>query len=146
VLPPFDGAGNLPRGIHWPTWKEFVERFGATPHRLQLLAGLKEALLALKKAGCRIVYVDGSFVTAKETPGDFDGCWEPAGVDVTALDPVLLDFSNKRAAQKARYGGELFVAGSPSGVVGRTFLDFFQQDREGNPKGLVAFDLQAVTL
>ena len=100
----------------------------------------------LRKAGCRRVYVDGSFVTAKEVPGDFDGCWDPEGVEVGDLDPILLDFSNKRAAQKARYGGELFIAGSPADVAGRTFLDFFQLDREGNAKGLVAFDLQAVTL
>lgn len=102
--------------------------------------------MALRKAGCRTMYVDGSFVTTKEMPGDFDGCWDPEGVDVEALEPVLLDFSNKRAAQKARYGGELFIAGSPADLAGRTFLEFFQQDREGNVKGLVAFDLQAVTL
>jgi hypothetical protein len=84
VLPPFDAAGNLPPGIHWPTWREFIERFGTTPQRLQLIAGLKEALL--------------------------------------------------------------FIAGSPADLAGRTFLDFFQQDRDGNARGLVAFDLQAVTL
>ena len=43
-------------------------------------------------AGCRRAYVDGSFVTAKEVPGDFDGCWEAEDVDPDALDPVLLDF------------------------------------------------------
>jgi len=43
-------------------------------------------------AGCRTAYVDGSFVTAKEDPEDFDGCWESEGVSLKALDPVLCDF------------------------------------------------------
>lgn len=146
MLPPFDEAGNLPPGIHWPTWRDFVERFGTTPRRLRLIEGLRKALQALRRAGCGTVYVDGSFVTSKEVPGDFDGCWEPEGVDVESLDPVLLDFSNKRAAQKAKYGGELFAAGSVADVAGRTFLEFFQKDRAGNAKGIIAFDLQTVTL
>ena len=117
-----------------------------TPHRKRLLVGLREALLALRRAGCRTVYIDGSFVTAKENPGDFDGCWDPKGVSLEKLDPVFLDFSNKRAPQKANDGGEMFTSGSPAGLAGRTFLDFFQQDQEGNPKGIVAFDLQRLLL
>jgi hypothetical protein len=54
---------------------------------------------------------------------------------------VLLDFSNKRAAQKAKYSGELFPATAPVGP-GARFLDFFQQDKAtGEPKGIVAIDL-----
>lgn len=146
MLPPFDQAGNLPPGIHWATWQEFSERFGMTPYRRRLLAGLREALLALRLAACRTVYIDGSFVTTKETPGDYDGCWDPKGVSIDKLDPVFLDFSNKRAAQKAKYGGEMFTSGSPAGPAGKTFLEFFQQDQEENPKGIVAFALQELSL
>jgi ribosome-binding protein aMBF1 (putative translation factor) len=67
-----------------------VARFGHTPRRLALLSGLKAGLDALRAAGCRRAYLDGSFVTAKEAhfgtpPGDFDACWETAGVDFPAL-------------------------------------------------------------
>ena len=55
-------------------------------------------------------------------------------------DPVLLDFKNKRAAQKAKYGGELFPA-SISADGYRTYLEFFQIDRNGKEKGIVAIDL-----
>jgi len=44
-------------------------------------------------------------VPAREMPrraGDFDACWEAGGVDPAVLDPVLLDFSALRAAQKAK--------------------------------------------
>ena len=37
-----------------------------------------------------MVYVDGSFVTEKETPGDFDACWEMDGIDPIKLDPIFL--------------------------------------------------------
>lgn len=134
--------GNLPAGLHDAAWSEEVQRFGATPRRSLLLEGLKAALDALHAAGCRKVYVDGSFVTRKPEPGDFDACWDIAGVEPNRLDPVLLDFSNGRSAQKARYRGELFPAQLPEGLSGRTFLDFFQTDRQtGQRKGIVVIDL-----
>lgn len=146
MVPPLTASGNLPPGVHWATWEELAERFGTTPHRVRLLEGLKQALQSLSGAGCSTVYIDGSFVTDKEVPGDFDACWDPEGVDVALLDPALLDFSNKRAAQKARYGGELFPTSSWA-AIGQVFLDFFQIDKTtGEAKGIVAIDLQKVLL
>jgi hypothetical protein len=143
VIPPLEpGSGNLPPGVHEATWGELVARYGSTPHRLALLAGLKAALDALRAAGCRRAYIDGSFVTAKEVPADFDACWEVDGVDLTRLDPVLLAFARRRAAQKRTYGGELFPADWPADAHGTNFLRFFQRDRaSGRPKGIVAIDL-----
>ncbi|HEV8634428.1 MAG TPA: hypothetical protein VG370_09365 [Chloroflexota bacterium] len=140
MIPPFDAAGNLPPGVHEATWDEFVARFGTTPRRLALLAGLKAALDALRAAGCRRAYVDGSFVTAKPDPGDFDGCWETGGVDPALLDPVLTTFDPGRRTQKAKYGGELFFAHAPADPAGTRFVDFFQRDRSGQPRGIVALD------
>ena len=99
------------------------------------------ALDSLSQAGCRTVYIDGSFETDKEVPNDFDACWEEAGVAPELLDPVLLRFDAGRAAQKARYLGELFPA-SIGATGGMSFREFFQTDREtGRPKGIVAVDL-----
>jgi hypothetical protein len=98
----------------------------------------------LQQAGCQRIYIGGSFAINKEFPGDFDVCWDDDNVDFVKLkdlDPVLLDFKNRRAAQKAKYGGELFPADSIASVDGKTFLEFFQQDRDGNPKGIIAIDL-----
>jgi hypothetical protein len=58
-----------------------------------------------------------------------------------SLEPLLLDFKNKRAAQKAKYGGELFPASHTADRQGKTFLEFFQQDRDGNPKGIIQINL-----
>jgi hypothetical protein len=140
-IPELDArTGNLPPGVHDATWDELVGTFGFNSRRAELLHGLHEALQSLAQAGCRRAYIDGSFVTAEEDPGDFDGCWEAVGVDPTLLDPELLDFRKARAAQKARYGGELFPANAAADPAGRAFLEFFQIDREGQPKGIVAID------
>lgn len=143
MIPPFDPvSGNLPPGIYEATWAELVARYGTTPHRLTLLAGFKTALDSLSVAGCRRAYLDGSFVTAKEQPGDFDACWELEGVDLALLDPVLRTFANRREAQKRAFGGELFPADWAADPAGTSFLRFFQRDREtGQPKGMIAIDL-----
>lgn len=142
MISTFDESGNLPAGIYWASWREFEKRFGTTPHRRNLLAGLKRAADNLRAAGCRTLYVDGSFVTAKVHPNDFDACWSIDGVEPDLLDPVLLDFSNDRAAQKAKFGGELFPAELPEGASGKLFLEFFQVDKKtGKPKGIVGLRL-----
>lgn len=141
MIPPFDANGNLPPGLHRANWREFIRRFGNSPMRVELIDGLRLALQSLKLAGCRQVFIDGGFITDQAVPGDFDGCWDLAGVDPYKLDPVLLDFANKRARQKAKFRGELFPASSPADAKGSTFLEFFQIDRNGDPKGIVVINL-----
>lgn len=142
MIPQFGSRGALPPGVHSATWKELATRFGTTPRRQALLEGLRHALVQLRDAGCHIAWIDGSFVTDKTEPRDFDGCWAPEDVDPDVLDPVLLDFGQGRAAQKAAYGGELFVASSTESDSGVTFREFFQTDHEGRRKGMVALRLQ----
>lgn len=124
------------------TWEEVVERFGRTPRRRALLAGLRIALESLRAAGCKKLYLDGSFVTVKEEPGDFDACWEAEGVDADLLDEALLTFDAGRETQKAKFGGELFVADWPADETSTLFRNFFQQDRDGNAKGIIVINVQ----
>ena len=104
---------------------------------------------SLAGVGCRAAYIDGSFVSAKEVPADFDACWDTEGVDVDRLqnrDPVLLTFADRRAAQKSKYGGELFPAQVQAEASSpyRIFLDFFQTDKDtGSRKGIVLINLEA---
>ena len=142
MIPAFEPNGNLPPGIHWSEWDEIVTRYGITRWRRDLLNGLLSALEALKIAGCRTVYLDGSFVTSKTVPSDFDACWEPDGVKFPLLDPVLLKFEHGRSAQKAKFRGELLPARWTVSGHGTLFLDFFQIDKDtGNRKGIIAIDL-----
>jgi len=112
-------------------------------HRLVLIRGLEGAIDSLWCAGCQHVFIDGSFTSQKEFPSDYDGCWDINGVQIHLLDPVLLDFSNGRARQKLKYGGELFPAQMPESSSNRIFLDFFMADKNtGLPKGIVGLKLR----
>ena len=146
AIPSFDTHGNLPAGIHLATWQEVEKTLAFNPRRRELLSGLKRACTSLKQVGCLRIYIGGSFATNKEFPGDFDVCWADETVDLEKLaeiDPVLLDFKNQRAAQKAKYGGELFLASDIADLhFFEDYLAFFQKDKvRGNAKGIIAIDL-----
>jgi hypothetical protein len=141
MLPRADpSTGYLPPGVHNAPWREVAPRFSANNHRTRLVGGLLLALQNLAGAGCRSVLLDGSFVSQKDLPEDYDGAWDTKGVDPHLLDPVLLDFSNGRAAMKSKYLGELFPA-TAAAAPGVLYRDFFMKDRSGIPKGVVNIDL-----
>lgn len=99
------------------------------------------AITALEMAGCQRVWINGSFVTDKEAPADFDRCWDPQGVDPVLLDPVLLDLDPPRRAQHEKYGGDI-LPNVDEVTTGSLFVEFFQVDKEtGDAKGIVGLDL-----
>ena len=144
VIPEFDETGNLPPGVHPAGWEEIQTRFGTTPWRTLLLEGLHRALKVLSAVGCTAVYLDGSFVTSKTAPSDYDACYSLACMDLAALmamEPAFFDFRAGRAAQKAKFRGEFFPAELEEALSRRMFLDFLQRDKDtGDPKGIVAVD------
>ena len=131
----------LPDGVHVATLNEVEEAFATNEHRRKLFNGLKAAISAFKKAGCKTILVDGSFVTDKEKPGDYDACWYTDNVDIGKLDPVFFNFDNKREKQKYKYLGEFF----PSSTLAdgsNTFEDYFQRDKyTGKKKGIICINL-----
>jgi hypothetical protein len=131
----------LPPGIHDSTILEVEMRYTTNITRKTLFDGFKQGAQALKNAGCRTIYLDGSFVSEKPYPGDYDVCWEPLGVDVSKLDPVFLDFSNKRQKQKLKYRGEFFPSNfKADGVL--SFVEYFQKDKfTGKSKGIIRIQL-----
>lgn len=146
MIPDFNESGLLPPGIHTAAWPEIVARFGGNGHRQALLRGLRRALDTLRRAGCTTAYLDGSFVTAKNAPADYDLCWSIVGVDANAVDPILLTFDQGRRAMKAKYMGDLFPAEISEGVSGRVFLEFFQIDKQsGNAKGILMINLRGLS-
>ena len=147
MIPEFNESGMLPEGIHWADMNEVQKRYGKNDHRKRLLSGFQRAVDALRSSGCSLIYLDGSFVTAKAFPNDYDACWEMKGVTLANLDPVLLDFSNRRAAQKAKYFGEFFHAHFQAENTSpfKIFLHFFQTDKEsGDRKGIIGINLPVI--
>ena len=142
MIPPFDDNGNLPPGIYFSEWSEFQQRFGTTSKRQRMIKGLSTVMEQLKAAGCRIIYINGSFVTNKTNPNDFDACWDRDNVDIDYLRknaPTLLKFYDS-ATQKAKYGGEIYPSDQPVDET-TISIEFFQLDREQNRKGIIAIDL-----
>jgi hypothetical protein len=141
-VPQFESNGNLPPGIHWTSWDEFVSCFDTNSERHKIISGLREAIELLRRAGCRAVYIGGSLVTNKESPNDFDACWDGEGVSPTFLyhlEPALV---GSLEDQKARFGGELSRAHAITAFSGKSFLCFLQSDKNNNPKGVIAINLR----
>jgi hypothetical protein len=148
MLPPFDDEGFLPPGEHEADWEEFSERFGWNERRKFLLSGLAQVIQILKEAECKRIWVDGSFVTTKENPDDFDACYDLAKRSVLAsqgwypFQPIV------RREQKARFGGEVFAYDAVADIDDDDptkkirYREFFQQ-RKGikKPKGVVVLYL-----
>jgi hypothetical protein len=143
MIPDLNEEGLLPPGVHSASLREIGQRFGRrNAVRRRLFRGLVRALQNLREAGVKRVYIDGSFVTDKASPNDVDGCWDAGGsVNLSKLDPVFLDFSKRRREMKEKYGVDFFPASSVEGNSRQAFLDFFQVDRDGRSKGVLAIDL-----
>ena len=148
VIPQAQSDGLLPAGVHRASWSEFRDSFATNAHRQFLLDGLQRASHLLRLAGCVELFVDGSYVSTKELPQDFDAAWSMEGVDLVLLkrlEPVFFEFGFGRAAQKAKFFGEFFPAEMQEGNSGKPFLSFFQVDKEtGNSKGIVSVDLRSL--
>lgn len=143
MIPELLPSGLLPPGEHEALWEEIRALFGGNFRRNDILGGIRLAALHLQRVGCRRLWIDGSFVTNKRAPSDWDGCWDPTGVDPSRLDPILLDPSQTgRVRMKQKYRADLF----PSSIVelgsGLLFVNFFQVDKAtGDPKGILLLDL-----
>ncbi|MFN8285393.1 MAG: hypothetical protein U0V74_01500 [Chitinophagales bacterium] len=141
MIPNFTHDGILPEGVHECTLEEFEKRFASTYHRRELFEGILKLIAHLKQVKCTALYVDGSYVTNKLLPNDFDACWDNRNVDLALVKqkvPVLFDTLPPRKAQKQIYGGDIFPAFITEQQSKRYFIDFFQIDkRTGQKKGIV---------
>jgi len=141
MIPEFVDIGSLwkvlPPGVHNATLEEVEKIFSINDHRRHLFSGLQQGVINLQNANCKMIYLDGSFITEKPMPEDYDVCWSSVGVDAKKLDSVFLDFSNKRKKQKDKYYGEYFPASSIANGA-NSFYKFFQIDKyTGKAKGII---------
>lgn len=144
MIPDLDDSGLLPAGVYKATLEEIRDRFGRrNAVRRRLFRGLKRALQNLQAAGVRHVYINGSFIANKSLPKDVDGCWDAEEtIDLNKLDPVFLNFEHGRLQMKEKYGVDFFPANAVELGSGQPFLDFFQIDKDGRPKGILLIELE----
>jgi len=143
LIPEFNERGELPPGIYATTLAEVGRRLATNPRRRKLFNGLRRACKNLRAAGVPRIYIDGSFVTGKADPADVDGCWDvDEYVRVEAIDPVFLYFPNRRQAMKEKYGVDFFITNAMELGSGMPFVEFFQINRDGDPKGILVIELR----
>lgn len=140
MIPEFNKDGNLPVGVYDATVSEIEQRFGYNGRRRRLVQKLKLLIKGLTSAGCKTLYLDGSFTTSKEIPEDYDCCWETDGVDNT-IDPMIRAVKTFKKERKDKYGGDIFPRIPELGVD--HFLFFQQDSRTGKDKGIIRIHLRA---
>jgi hypothetical protein len=136
--------GVLPVGLHFASLAEVRDLFVYNQHRGWLFEGLVFACLELRKFGCARVYLGGSFVTSIEYPGDYDACWDPAGVSAD-VDPLLWD-DMQRIEQNRKYRGDLLVSAAGDGPEHQHFKFLCKDKLTGAAKGIVGIKLKMVEL
>lgn len=93
------------------------------------------------------MYVDGSFVTDKEIPNDYDACWDVHGVKAEKLDRLLLQFNDEaKAGMQDKFRGDIRPDSFSPMETGGTYLEFFQMDRDGNRKGIIRLSLKEIDI
>lgn len=133
----------LPKGIHDSTLHEVKQVYSTNPIRTRLYEGFVEGAKALASAGCKNLYLNGSYVSSKLNPGDFDACWDPVGVDIRFLDQIFLDLRYGTHIQKEHFQGEFFPSTVVESGSNLRFIDFFQTINSSKlRKGIIRIDTQ----
>jgi len=144
VLPDFRDDGWLPTGHHAAIWQEVALRFGGEQdsRRAAVLFSLlqwRDAVRAKAMAG--MVILDGSFVSRKEVPGDFDlvFLYDEAAEERVRADPEARALIDYQRCREMGFLGDIFALPaslqkfSPQ-LSGLSMFDF---DRQGTAKGVV---------
>ena len=137
-------TGYLPEGVHRMPLAECARLFAWNARRRFLFNGLDRAITNLARAGCRVLLIDGSFVTAEELPNDWDAAFDPTGVIANHLDPILIKHDDGRRSMRAKYLGNMFPWTHTAASGDPLYKQLFQHDRDGNPKGIVEIQLQVI--
>lgn len=127
--------GYLPKGIHKATLNEIKQRFGSSSSkRKELFKGFQSLVQLLRKhkGDIKEFLLNGSFVTNKELPKDFD-C-----ILIVKKD---FDFNSPEVKQLRRskelFNGHILTAIEEDTIECHRLIDFFGHDRDRKPKGLV---------
>lgn len=156
-IPEFDENGNLPFGIYSVDFDEFENKFskGLSERRNIIMGYYKKHLKEI--LGCNYVlehWIDGSFVTLKENPGDIDILTELDGVQVDNDDSKIeirsiFDYAPLYTENCChsfciyKYPEENDKEYELYSEAKSTYLFLrFVKDKLGNPKGLLQLNLQ----
>src|SRR5580704_159586 len=110
MVPDFNAQGILPEGIYECSIAEFEKTFtNRYDRRILYEKGIIPLMADLKSIRCKTLFIDGSYVTNKMIPNDFDACWDNRGIDL-AMVKAKFPFLWSAASSKRKYGGDVFPA------------------------------------
>jgi Family of unknown function (DUF6932) len=132
AIPPFEEpSGLLPPGDHEATLAEIRDRFCWNYRRREIYRGLEYVTNELVSHQVDKIWVDGSFVTKKERPGDVDVAYEvPDGADPN--DWGWLSPPRRRDLKKVHRVDLL-----PDWPNQLQMNRWFCRDEDGNEKGII---------
>ena len=141
-LPTLRDDGWLPEGHHPTTWEEITARFGDAPGSDRVLSSLQAWREAVQAKGMRgLVILNGSFISRKEAPGDFDLVffYDEATKILVLRDAEARALTDYQACRASGFLGDVFAF--PASLQHLSPLlyrdDMFDFDRNGTPKGVV---------
>jgi len=135
MIPDFNKHGNLPAGIYKESIDGIEKRFGLnSKKRISLFKNFHNflELIIPFKTNIKQIILDGSFVTAKENPGDID-CIILIKNN-TRFTPEIVD---KLVSAKKLYNIHLFIREERNIKKYKKLLDLFSKDRDLKPKGVI---------
>lgn len=135
MIPQFNETGYLPEGIHKATLNEIKHRLGShSLRRKELFVGLQSLIRLLRKnkGSIKRFLLDGSYVTAKETPEDFD-CILIVKKNFNFDSPL----AKQLQAAKILFNAHLFTFMEEDVTQHRRLINLFGHDRDRKQKGLV---------
>lgn len=115
AIPKLNSRGLLPVGVHLCTLAEVQKRFGSfqeSDRRIELFEQLLQYVKEARATGLvRFLVIDGSFVTAKPSPGDIDlivVLGQELNFEEEDIFPVDYNALSKRRVQQ-RFDFDVFV-------------------------------------
>lgn len=147
----FNENGYLPYGMYNMTFEEFKSQFGEnTPKRKEIFEEYEKFLAELKNTGYLLDHwIDGSFVTAKENPGDIDTLTEFDGIKVDKnkdnqrIDYFIVTSKSKSNGLCHSWRVYRYPPSDKENYIkylttkSRILTELFGRDRHSIPKGVV---------
>jgi hypothetical protein len=142
-LPDFRDDGWLPEGRHNTNWEELERRFAGEPSSKRAAVWGNLILWRDRMRQHNItgeLLIDGSFISDKEAPGDFDAIFiGDEGIELLLIQDIEARLLLNYQVVKEYYGGDLLFF-SKSAVLKFPELcriDGFDYSKEKIPKGVV---------
>ena len=140
MIPNFDQSGNLPIGIYQAALEAIRQRFGQASHRRVALTNQLHRVIDLARSTghLRQVFIWGSYVTNKITPGDIDLLLVMSeDFDSDNIAPPVKSVFDASSAQNQFNASILWITERTEQAIRDLILEQIQTRRDQGRRGIV---------